>query len=250
MRARRPRRALQLLLLSRIPRAFEWRKVMVVGQEPPVFSYGEAEIAHLSARDKRMAWAIERIGPVERAVIPDLYEALVNSIVGQQISTKAHRTIWARMLDRFETITPEAVAACSDEELQSFGTTFRKIAYIRAITERVLDGSLDLHAFAGKPDAEVLDELVKLPGVGRWTAEMMLTFSLQRPDVISYGDLAIQRGMRMLYRHRAITPELFARYRRRYAPYATVASLYLWAVAGGALPELSDPVVRTRAAKR
>ena len=87
-------------------------------------------------------------------------------------------------------------------------------------------------------DAEVCRELTKLKGVGPWTAEMMLIFSLQRPDVVSYGDLAIQRGMRMLYRHRQLTPELFERYRRRYSPYGTVASLYLWATAGGAMPEL------------
>ena len=67
-----------------------------------------------------------------------------------------------------------------------------------------------------------------------------MTFSMQRPDVISYGDFGIRRGLRMLYRHREITPERFARYRKRYSPYATVASLYLWAIAGGAIPELKD----------
>ena len=74
-----------------------------------------------------------------------------------------------------------------------------------------------------------------------WTAEMLLIFSLQRPDVVSFGDLAIQRGMRMLYRHRKITRQLFEKYRRRYSPYGTTASLYLWALAGGALPDLTDP---------
>jgi len=70
---------------------------------------------------------------------------------------------------------------------------------------------------------------------------MLLIFSLQRPDVVSFGDLAIQRGMRMLYRHRKITRQLFEKYRRRYSPYGTTASLYLWALAGGALPDLTDP---------
>ena len=84
-------------------------------------------------------------------------------------------------------------------------------------------------------------QLARLPGVGVWTAEMLMTFSLQRPDVISYGDLAIQRGLRMLYRHRRVDRKLFDKYRRRYAPHATVASLYLWAVAGGAVPGLTDP---------
>ena len=84
-------------------------------------------------------------------------------------------------------------------------------------------------------------------GAARWNVHqwikkaVLMLFSLQRPDIVSYGDLAILRGMRMLYRHRAITPQLFARYRRRYSPYGSTASLYLWAIAGGALPELTDP---------
>lgn len=83
-------------------------------------------------------------------------------------------------------------------------------------------------------------ELSALDGIGVWTAEMLMTFSMQRPDIISFGDLAIHRGLRMLYHHRKITRDLFDKYKRRYSPYATVASLYLWAIAGGAIPELRD----------
>lgn len=97
-----------------------------------------------------------------------------------------------------------------------------------------MSGELDVEALRALPDEAVCAELSRLPGVGVWTAEMLMTFSLQRPNVMSYGDLAIQRGLRMLYRHRAIDRDRFEKYRRRYAPYATVASLYLWAVAGGA----------------
>ena len=88
--------------------------------------------------------------------------------------------------------------------------------------------------------------LSSLDGVGVWTAEMLMTFSMQRPDIVSFGDLAIQRGMRMLYRHRAITRPLFDKYRRRYSPCGTVASLYLWAIAGGALPGVTDPAAKTK----
>ena len=137
-------------------------------------------------------------------------------------------------------VSPEAVAALSDEELQAFGTTFRKVGYIRGITERVQDGRLNLEELPHMTDEQIKAALVELPGIGVWTAEMLMTFSLQRPDVMSYGDLAIQRGLRMLYHHRAITPKLFAKYQRRFSPYGTVASLYLWAIAGGAIPELRD----------
>jgi DNA-3-methyladenine glycosylase II len=90
-------------------------------------------------------------------------------------------------------------------------------------------------------DSEICKRLVEIKGIGVWTAEMLMTFSMQRPDILSWDDLAIHRGLRMLYRHRKITPALFAKYKRRYSPYASVASLYLWAIAGGACPSLTDP---------
>ena len=101
-------------------------------------------------------------------------------------------------------------------------------------------------------DAEAAEYLCRLRGVGLWTAEMLLTFTLQRRDVLSFGDFGIKRGLRMLYRHREIDRERFERYRRRYSPCGTLAAMYLWEVAGGALPELSDPAAegkKPRAAK-
>ncbi len=89
-------------------------------------------------------------------------------------------------------------------------------------------------------DAEAIRALSSLTGIGVWTAEMILLFCLQRPDIFSYDDLAIQRGLRMVYHHRAIDRPLFEKYRRRFHPYGSVASLYLWAVSGGAIPELKD----------
>ena len=101
-------------------------------------------------------------------------------------------------------------------------------------------GEFDIDRIEGLSDDEVIGELVKLKGVGVWTAEMLLLFCLERPDVLSYDDLAIQRGLRMVYHHRKIDRKLFEKYRRRFSPYGSVASLYLWAAAGGAVPELKD----------
>lgn len=209
-------------------------------QQPLYFAYGATEVEYLKARDVALARAIEAIGPVRREVIPDLFAALVNSIVGQQISTKAHVTIWGRMCEGLGEVTPQVVMACSDEELQRFGLTFRKVGYIKGVAARVLSGEFDLAALDAMSDEQVCKALSALPGIGVWTAEMLMIFSMQRPDVVSFGDLGIQRGMRMLYHHRRITPELFAKYARRYSPYGSVASLYLWAIAGGALPEMRD----------
>lgn len=202
--------------------------------------YGDDAVAYLSERDPRMADAIARIGHVWRVRDDDLFQAVVHSIVGQQISTRAQATVWARMRDGLGTVDAAHVVAASVEELQAFGMTYGKVGYIHDFALRVQDGSFDIAAVERMGDDEAIEALASLRGVGRWTAEMILTFCLNRPDVFAYDDLAIQRGLRMLYHHRRITRKLLERYRRRFSPYCSVASLYLWEVAGGALPELRD----------
>jgi DNA-3-methyladenine glycosylase II len=205
-----------------------------------IFNYGDVETTLLKKRDKALGAAIDAIGPIRREIRPDLFSALVNSIVGQQISSKAQRTIWERMKNGLVEITPQSVLACTVVELQSYGISFKKVSYIRGAAERVMDGRLDIDALRSKSDAEVCKELVKIDGIGIWTAEMLMLFSMQRADILSHGDLAILRGMRMLYHHREITRRLFERYKRRYSPYGSVASLYLWEIAGGAIEGMKD----------
>ena len=197
------------------------------------FQYGETEIAWLKKRDPKLGEAIDEIGKIDRPVMPDLFEALVNSIVGQQISAKAHDTIWDRIQSRITSLTPEGIAETPIEELQKCGISMRKAEYIKGIAASVLAGELDLDGLHELPDEEIYKRLCKIRGVGNWTAEMIMIFSMQRPDVLSWDDLAIIRGLRMLYRHRKITPALFAKYKRRYSPYSSTASLYLWAISGG-----------------
>lgn len=204
------------------------------------FRYGEEETSYLKSKDPILGEIIDKIGYIKRPIIPDLYEALLHSIVGQQISTKAQETVWKRLIESFQPIIPEHINEFYAEDLQKCGITMRKAEYIKEITKRILDGSLNLNNLKNKSDEEVCIELCNLSGIGVWTAEMLMTFSMQRPNIISYGDLAILRGLRMVYHHRKITPKLFAKYKRRYSPYATTASLYLWAVAGGAIEGMKD----------
>lgn len=208
------------------------------------FQYGEAETEYLKAKDKRLARIIEQLGHIERTVDGDLFSSVIHSIVGQQISTKAQQTIWLRMLGVYGQVEPAAIDAASVEELQAFGMTFRKAEYIKDFAAKVQSGGFDLAAVERMPDQEAIAALVGLKGVGVWTAEMILLFCLQRPDVLSFDDLAIQRGMRMVYRHRRIDRALFEKYRRRLSPCCSVASLYFWAVAGGAIPGLTDPAAK------
>lgn len=206
-----------------------------------VFAYGETELAWLRKKDKRLGEVIDRIGHVDRAVDPDLFSAVIHHIIGQQISMKAQATIWQRMQDALGAVSAETILAAGVPELQSLGMTFRKAEYITDFAKKVHTGEFDLISIGEKPDEEVILELSALKGIGVWTAEMLLLFCLQRPNVFSYGDLAILRGMRMVYRHKEINRARFERYRKRFSPYCSIASLYFWAVSGGALPELTDP---------
>lgn len=195
-----------------------------------LFAYGPTELDHLRKRDRKLGRAIDEIGPIEREVIPDPFAALVHTIVGQQISSSAAAAIWSRLQEQFGGIRPEPIAAASVEELRRCGLSARKAGYIRGIATAVLQGDLDLAGLHALSDEDVIGRLTALPGIGRWSAEMVLLFSLQRPDVVSWGDLAIRRGMMNLYGLNALSPDQFDRYRRRYSPYGSVASLYLWAV--------------------
>ena len=204
------------------------------------FKYGETEISYLKDKDKKMAEVIEQIGFIKREVDTDLFSAVIHHIVGQQISTKAQETIWKRMSDSLGTVNAENILEVEPAQLQSLGMSFRKVEYIRDFADKVHSGAFDLAAVSEMNDQDAIKELSSLKGIGVWTAEMILLFCLQRPDIFSFDDLAIQRGLRMVYHHREIDRKLFEKYRRRFRPYCSVASLYLWAVAGGAIPGMRD----------
>ena len=204
------------------------------------FEYGAQETEYLARKDKRLGAAIEQIGHIDRAVDGDLFSSVVHQIVGQQISTKAQETIWQRMQQTLGIVDAGHILAAGVPELQKLGITYRKAEYITDFAKKVHAGAFDLDAVEHMSDEEAIRELSSLKGIGVWTAEMILLFCLQRPDIFSFDDLAIQRGLRMVYHHREIGRERFGKYRRRFSPYCSVASLYFWAVAGGAIPEMKD----------
>ncbi|MCL2860950.1 MAG: DNA-3-methyladenine glycosylase [Firmicutes bacterium] len=205
------------------------------------FQYGAVEIKHLKSKCSKLAAVIEEVGCISRAVIPDLFVALVRNIVGQQISTKAADTISSRIESLAQLITPENIAALTIDDLQKCGMSFRKASYILDIANAVLSGELDLDELHKLSDDEVGKRLNSLKGLGIWTAEMLMIFSMGRSNILSFGDLAIHRGLRMIYGLEKVDKKMFAEFKKLYTPYASTASLYLWAVAGGACSNLIDP---------
>ena len=199
--------------------------------EKKYFAYGKTETDYLTERDPVLGAAIARIGHIDREVIPNLCTALVNSIAGQQISGKALATVWARLCDRLGEITPGTILATGEDGLRACGMSGRKAGYMLAAAHAVQDGTINIHSLVDKSDDEIIKTLTALPGVGRWTAEMLLIFSLERPDVLAFDDFGIRKGLCRLYGLEELTRVQFEEYRARYAPYATVAGLYLWEIA-------------------
>ena len=191
------------------------------------FEYGETELAHLRKRDKKLGAVIDRIGIIRREVNPDLFSSLVESVVGQQISNKAAATV-CRRLNELCDMDARKLYDLPVEEIQACGMSMVKAGYIKNIAEAAVNKAIDFDTLPEKTDDEIIRALTAIKGVGVWTAEMLLIFSLMRPNVVSYGDLAIRRGMMNLYGLKDLPKEKFQRYAKRYTPYGSVASLYLW----------------------
>lgn len=198
------------------------------------FEYGDKELNYLKKKDKRLAALIDKAGYIQRELYPDIFVSLVNSIAGQQISRAAKAAVWQRFLTLIGgEVTPQAIAGVPEAELRSCGLSARKAVYIKKLAQKVLDGEVDFAKYPKMSDADIIADLIRLDGIGKWTAEMQLIFSLGRINILSGGDGALQNGLKKLYGHKKITAALVEKYHKRYSPYASVASFYLWALANG-----------------
>jgi DNA-3-methyladenine glycosylase II len=194
----------------------------------------------LAASDPTMAALIERIGPIDietrlqrrKEERPnDAYGALLRAIVGQQLSTKAARTIYLRVIDLFggRTPSPEQLLKAEEEDLRAAGLSGRKTEYVRDLASHVLSGELELDRLEELGDEEVIEEIVAVRGLGQWTAEMFLLFHLERPDVLSGGDLGIRKAIQIEYGLAEMPPpKRVLEIGEPWRPYRSLASLYLW----------------------
>jgi DNA-3-methyladenine glycosylase II len=183
-----------------------------------------------------MARLVDQIGRLsvnarKRGRPDDAYGALVRSITGQQLSTKAASTIYGRVTERYggRTPTPEQILATDPQELRALGLSNAKAAYLRDLAEHIVDGELPIDELAQMSDAKVYELLTAVKGLGRWTVDMFLMFHLGRPDVIPVGDLGIRKAIQIHYGVQELpTPGEMEQIAEPWRPHRTLACLYLW----------------------
>lgn len=160
----------------------------------------------------------------------DYFQELADSIVSQQLSGKAATTIFNRFLDLLpdHQLTPQAVLKITDDKLRSVGLSRAKASYIKDLAAKVLDGTTELSHLQDLDDEKVIEELITVKGIGRWTAEMFLMFTLGRKDVFSAGDLGLMNAIKKLYGIEKPTKEQLQELEKKWTPYRTTASRILW----------------------
>ena len=189
--------------------------------------YWEAAKKHLRSADPVMAAVVDAYEDPPLRSKRDVFQTLVHAIVGQQISAKAADAVWVRFVTEVGEVTPQSIAGRSVESLRAVGLSGRKVEYIQGLA---LNGEWILSAdWDAWSDDDVRERLVALRGVGPWTAEMVLIFSLLRADILPLGDIGVIRAVEQLYRGGArMTVDEVAQVASCWAPYRTAGTWYLW----------------------
>lgn len=185
----------------------------------------------LAKKDKQMARAIQLCGPIHREGQFSLFPALVDNLIAQVISKEAASSISAKIRVLYPNCQASQLAVADPLQLRQLGMSWKKANWIIQAAQQFVAQDINEEELKGLSDEEAIQKLIQLDGVGRWTAEMLLIFSLNRPNVVSYGDYGIRKGIQLLYHHKTLNKKQFDRYRKRYAPYGTAASLILWQIA-------------------
>lgn len=199
------------------------------------FIVTEEERQELARQVPEFARAVHLVGDEPFSCGGDLFRELCRSIVSQQLAVRAAEAIFARFDTLLGRITPDNLLGVDPEKLRGCGLSARKVEYLRGAAQMAADGAIDFAELAEAPDETVIATLSSLKGVGRWTAEMLLIFSLGRRDVLSTGDLGVRRGLEILFDRSGFTPEELDEFRRRVSPHGTLASLALWRLKDGGL---------------
>ncbi|HEY2627742.1 MAG TPA: DNA-3-methyladenine glycosylase [Usitatibacter sp.] len=198
-------------------------------QGPVTPEYWADAKKHLAKSDPVLGKIIRTCRDVDIASRGDAFQTLARSIVGQQISTKAAASIWNRFAECAGTVTPASVAALDHESMRACGLSNAKARYVHDLASHFASGSLKPRRWARMENEAIIEDLTRVKGIGRWSAEMFLMFHLMRPDLLPLGDLGIQRAMERHFNSgRALKKAKMHKIGERWAPYRSVASWYLW----------------------
>lgn len=188
----------------------------------------EKAMNELIQKDPILGSFIRKMGPLSRTGIEDPYLACLDCIISQQVSTKAAQSISDRFFSAFEKGDPQKILDASIDEIRACGMSHSKSSYLKNIAQAKIDGSVPFDDLFKYSSEEISDFLLPIKGVGRWTVEMLLIFTLEKEDILSYGDLAILRGMMRIYHKKEITPAFFNKIKKRLSPHLSAASFYFW----------------------
>ncbi|HMM20958.1 MAG TPA: DNA-3-methyladenine glycosylase 2 family protein [Selenomonadales bacterium] len=191
--------------------------------------WNEAE-KHLISSDPVMSQLIDRYGPCRLEPNDGFFAILCNSIVSQQLATKAAAAIYARFAAYYAgDVSPARVAESPAEDLRALGLSNQKVAYVRDLAAKTLAGDLTPERFPAMPDEDIVKQLVTVKGIGVWTAQMFLIFALNRPDVLPTDDFGVRKAFMTLYRLDAMPgKEVMETIARPWRPWRSIASWYLW----------------------
>lgn len=188
------------------------------------------KVKHLINTDEKLGKLICYINKTELILEEDGFKCIVKYIIGQQISDKARETIWQRVCSAFKNeVTPEKIIEINDNELRKVGLSERKINYIKILASAVISEDINFYDFKKLTNEEIIKKLTALKGIGQWTAEMYLIFSLGRENVFSKGDGTIRRTIQWMYDLEKLpSPEILIKYFSSWTQYATIVLSYLW----------------------
>ncbi len=188
---------------------------------------------HLEKNDPILGSVIKKYGDCTIKPHKDYYGELVSSIVSQQLSTKAASTIWQRVIDLFngQVPSPQQLLIADNDKIRACGVSYQKINYMKDLAQHIIDGRLDMAHIATLPNSELSQQLTSVKGIGQWSADMFMIFSVGRLDILPVGDLGIKKGIMHLYNLKALPDALVMQKiakKNGWSPYESVASWYIW----------------------
>ena len=195
-----------------------------------MISANPSDVEELGKLDPALGKLIERCGPIEIELQEDFFVSIASAIVGQQLSNRVAEILWIRLNELVgETVSPESILALEEEMLRRIGISYSKIKYLKSLSTAVIEKTIELDRLHLLDDEEIVRQLTQVKGIGPWTAEMFLIFSMGRMDVFSVGDGGLQRAVKWLYNMEEIPDkEALRRISDQWKPHRTIAALYLW----------------------